>query len=207
MTHALRALIISITVLSFFSCEQNPNEQIDEGKVVGNIYTSDEIGWTIEIPADWKVISKDVMNASYEKGKEVIEEVAGEIDMSSLKTLISFQKNVMNNFQSTSQPFEESYEGEWLETNQSLKEIIYEAYANQGIMADTASSKATIDGLEFDVFKSVIYTPDGNILLHQELYSRLINGYDFGMTLTYSNESDKAVMMQAMHNSKFKLRD
>jgi len=46
--------------LSLTSCGQvDPNKNIDEGKVEGNVYTSEEIGWTIEIPKGWTVIDKE----------------------------------------------------------------------------------------------------------------------------------------------------
>lgn len=173
-----------------------PNRQIDEGQVEGEIYTSQEIGWTVNIPQGWTVISKNRIEANDEKGRKAIEEVAGEFDYSGLKHLISFQKNQFNIFQSTSEPFELEYEGEWEDNNAGLKELIYETYINQGIKVDTSSAKATIDGLDFEVFKSTIYGPDGNVILYQEMYSRYINGYDFGVNINYNNEKDKETMME-----------
>lgn len=195
-----------VLTLLLTSCKLDPNKQIDEGKVDGEIYTSQEIGWTINIPKGWTVISKNKIEANDEKGRKAIEEVAGEFDSSGLKHLIHFQKNQLNIFQSTSERFELEYEGEWEENNEGLKELIYTAYTNQGIKVDTSSAKATIDGLDFEVFRSTIYGPDGNVILYQEMYSRYINGYDFSVNLNYNNGADKKEMMEVWRNSKFKKR-
>ena len=99
-------LFISM-LLAITSCgKADPNKNVDEGKVADNFYTSDEIGWTIEIPKGWTVTDKDKVQAHTEKGKEAIEEtLGGELDFSKLKNLIGFQKNQFNLFQSTSEPF------------------------------------------------------------------------------------------------------
>jgi len=187
------------------SCGQrDPNKQIDEGNIEGETYTSQEIGWTIQIPKGWTVISKDKIEVVTEKGLEAIEEVAGRIDYSGLKHLISFQKNQFNIFQSTSEPAKLEYEGEWQENNKKLNKVIHAAYVNQGIKIDTSSTKATISGLDFEVFKCTIYGPDGKVILFQELYSRYINGYDFGVNINYNNNNDKEKMMEVWIKSKFK---
>lgn len=88
----LISLILVLTIL-MTSCKLDPNKKIDEGKVEGEIYTSKEIGWTMNIPQGWSVISKNKIEANNEKGRKAIEEVAGEFNYSGLKHLISFQKN------------------------------------------------------------------------------------------------------------------
>jgi hypothetical protein len=35
------------------------------------------------------------------------------------------------------------------------------------------------------------------------MYSRLINGYDFGANINYNNDDDKKIMVDAFKNSKF----
>ena len=60
--------IIAGISLSLTSCGQvDPNKNIDEGKVVGNIYTSEEIGWTIEIPKGCTVVDKEKTKETNEK--------------------------------------------------------------------------------------------------------------------------------------------
>lgn len=89
------------------SCGQvDPNKHIDEGRVKENVYKSTEIGWSIKIPDGWEVVTRDKIVANEQKGKAAIEKTAGtELDMSGLKHLISFKKNQVNLFLSTSEPF------------------------------------------------------------------------------------------------------
>lgn len=197
------ASLLATLILS--SCRQpDPNEQIDEGTVKENTYTSEEIGWTIEIPDGWTVIEIEQTKANNEKGLKAIEEtIEGEIDFSGLKNLIGFQKNQFNIFQSTSEKFELEYEGEWKDNNEAIKELLYTTYTNQGIDIDTSSSQTAIDGLDFEVFHVTVYAPNGEIILHQDMYSRHINGFDFGVNLNYNNDKDKDALMTSWKNSKF----
>jgi hypothetical protein len=195
-----------LTTLTFISCGQtDPNKQIDEGTVKDNTYTSQEIGWTIEIPDGWTIVEKEQTQANNEKGIKVLEEtIEGEIDYSGLKNLIAFQKNQFNMFQSFSEPFELEYDGEWEENNEGLKELLYAASINQGIKIDTTSSKTTIDGLGFEVFQTTTYGPNGEIIVYEDMYSRYINGFDFTVNLRYNNDEDKKAMMDVWKKSKFK---
>lgn len=199
--------IITGISLSLTSCGQvDPNKNIDEGKVEGNIYTSKEIGWTIEIPKGWTVVDKEKTKETNEKGLKALEEtIDGEIDFSGLKNLISLQKDQFNIFQSTSEPFELEYEGEWEENNAALKEIIYTTYLNQGMKSDSsATTIEKIDGLEFQKYSFTIYSPKGEVILKQIMFSRLINGFDFGVNINYNNDKDRDELLKVFRKSKFK---
>lgn len=199
-------LFLPILSFVFFSCtELDPNKQVDEGQVTGATYESKEIGWIIEIPKGWKVIAKDKIEASNEKGKKLLEQTAGgEVDISGLKYLISFQKNQFNIFNSTSEPFVEEYPGEYEQNRKFVYGLIHDTYTSQGIKTDTATTTERIQGLDFHVLFTTIYSPEGEKLFNQILFSRLINGYDFAMTITYNNEEDRQTMLDAIKQSKFR---
>ena len=199
-------LTIVLFLAVLFSCKTDPNQQIDEGKITENSYHSEEIGWTMEIPKGWNVTHKSDLDKRTKKGKDAIGETAGiEIDASGLKQLLNFQKNQFNIFQSTSEPFEVEYEGEWEENNAGLKELIYSTYMERGMRTDSTKTKTiTIGGLDFQSYKFTIYSPEGDVILNQIMYSRLINGLDFGVNINYNNETDKKEMLDAWLNSKFK---
>jgi hypothetical protein len=205
MREILLFTFVGILFLTFSFKQIDPNKQIDEGKVSENTYTSEDIGWTIEIPTGWTVMEKDKVEESNARGLEAINEVIdGEIDASGLKHLISFQKNQFNIFQSTSEPFQVEYDGEWEVTNSEIKKIIYSAYVNQGIKADSsATSIVNVNGLDFRYYSFTIYGPAGDVILNQSMYSRLINGFDFGVNINYNNEQDKLEMLTAWKNSTF----
>ncbi|MBD3864671.1 hypothetical protein [Olleya marilimosa] len=203
----MRIYILTIlTFTLFISCKTDPNKQIDEGKITENKYHSKEIGWTMEIPKGWNVTHKSVLDERTEKGLDAINETAGiEYDASGLKQLLNFQKNKFNIFQSTSEPFELEYEGEWEENNAGLKELIYNTYLQRGMKTDSTETKTIeIDGLKFQSYEFTIYSPKGDVILNQIMYSRFINGLDFGVSINYNNESDKKEMLDVWLSSKFK---
>jgi len=199
--------LITLTVLVLTSCKpSDPNKSVEEGKVEGNIYTSEEIGWTMEIPQGWKVIDKEKSEEFQEQGKKALENnTDATVDLNELKMLISFQKDQFNIFQSTSEPFNLEYEGQWEENNAATKAIIYATYVNMGIQADSTATKTiTIDGLDFQTYTFAIRDQEGNVIMTQTMYSRLINGFDFGVNINYNNEKDRDEMFKAFLNSKFK---
>ena len=176
------ALLVSIG-------ESDANEQIDEGKVEENIYTSREVGWTIKIPKGWTVVSKDRLEELDEKGRKAFENVGESIDSSGLKHLISFSRKKYNLFQSTAEPFDLEYEGEWEENNSALRDLLLVTYKDQGLRAEaTEISIEDVGGLRFQKYEITIYSPKGNVILNQLMYSRLINGLDFGVSLSSNNE-------------------
>lgn len=198
------ALLLSFTL--FIACGQkDPNKQIDEGSVKGELYKSSDIGWSIEIPKGWSVVSKDQIDQNEEKGQKAIEKTTGQkFDTQHLKHLISFQKNQFNFFASTSEPFKEEYPGEYQKNSKMLQHLIYQTYLDNHIKADSSSGKEIIDGIEFNTFYTTIYAPGGDrVILNQIMYNKLINGYDFGVNINYNNEEDKKVMMEAFKKSKF----
>ena len=138
------------------------------------------------------------------KGLKAAEEVAGEIDYSGLKHLISFQKDQFNIFQSSSEPFPLEYEGVWEQNYARIKGVLYDTYTNQEIEVDTSSSRARIDGIDFAVFHMVIHAPTGEIIVYQDMYSSHINGFDFAVTLNYNNDKDKETLMAVWEDSKFR---
>lgn len=206
MKKILFTVVLSISLALASSGQVDPNKNIDEGKIEGNTYTSNEIGWKMEIPIGWAVVEKEKTKENNEKGLKALQETMdAEIDYSGLKNLISIQKDLFNIFQSTSEPFKVEYEGEWEENSAALKEIIYLTYLDQGIKTDSsATTTEVIDGLEFKKYSFTIYSPNGKFILSQIMYSRLINGFDFGVNINYNNEKYRDELLLAFRNSKFK---
>lgn len=109
-------LTILLFLMTLISCKTDPNKQIDEGKINEGIYYSKEIGWTMKIPNGWEITHRSTLEERTEKGLDAVNETAGiDYDVSGLKQLLNFQKDRLHIFQSTSEPFELEYEGEWEE--------------------------------------------------------------------------------------------
>jgi hypothetical protein len=197
--------LLAALTLTIVSCKQpDGGKQASSETPKPQLYKSDEIGWTIEMPAGWTTVTQGKLDSLDKKGKDIMEKESGDsIDTKGLKHLASFKKDQFNFFGSTIEPFKEDSAGEYDAQNKALDVFLYNTYVNQGIKTDTATGTEMIQGLKFNVFNTAIHGPDGNVLLRQILYSRLINGFDFGVNINYNNEDDKKVMVDAFKNSKF----
>lgn len=200
-------ILLLIVSISTYTCKNvDPNNQIDEGNIENNVYKSNEIGWEMEIPKGWEIVTMEETKSFQEKGTDFLEDIAeAEIDVSKLRNLLSFKKGLFNMFQSTSEPYEIEYEGEWEENAVALKEFLYDAYTQQGIKVSVSDTTTElIDGLEFQLYTFSLYGPDDEVILNQMMYSTLTNGYDFGVNINYNNDTDKNEMLKAFQNSKFR---
>lgn len=201
----LPVVIISLCLFAASCGKKDPNDQVDEGSIAGSVYTSDEIGWTITIPDGWSVVEKSRSEELQAKGQEAITESTGEsFDTSGMRNLVGFQKNQFNLFQSTSEPFDESVDGDWSENNAALRQIILQTYSDQGISTEaTEIETVSIGGLEFEKYTIRIMNNEGDMILNQVMYSRLINGLDFGVNINYNEDGLGEEMLKAWRSSKF----
>jgi hypothetical protein len=204
MKNKLLVLIFSAATV-FYSCRSsNPNDNVDEGQIQENTYTSAEIGWTVTIPKGWTVIERNDVKERNEKGVKAASEVVGEIDMSSLKNLIAFEKDKFNSFVSSSEPFFPEKDGDWKENSQGVKQVIYDTYTTKGMRVDTtATTVETVDGRDFEAYGFTLYKPEGGILLQQKVFSRWANGATLTVALNYNNNADGDVLLRTFRESKF----
>ncbi|WP_343747708.1 hypothetical protein [Fluviicola sp.] len=191
-------------LLSLSSCMQ-PAKKTDEGKIRGHNYSSKEIGWTIKIPQGWEVLDLKKVREADKKGVKAMEKVINrKIDYHTIRNLISFQSNPYNIFRSNSKPFNMKYKEEWEDSLGKMKRIIYDTYQNLGITIDTSETTIKrIDGLDFYRYDFIIFDPKGKATLKQINYCRLINGFSFGVSISYNNEKDKNEMLKAFKESTF----
>lgn len=167
-------------------------------------YSSKEIGWTIEIPEGYKTLSQNRMKENEKKGKEAIGKVTNEeVITDNLIHLVNFQKNQFNSLIATAEIYDTKQNGDLLISNQPVKNMIYDTYASQKIKVDTLSGTEVIAGNKFYTFNIKLYGPSNQVLMNQVMYSQIINGYDFGVTINYNNETDREILINAFKNSKF----
>lgn len=198
--------IFILPAFIYMSCVQpDANKQIDEGKIEGNMYHSKEIGWSIEIPEGSEITMKDRILANERETRAVIKRASGvTMDVSKVIHLISFRKDADNVFESTAEPFKDERPGAYEQHNRFVYKLLYDAYLKLGISVDTSSGMETIDGLHFYTFNITAYAPGRKVILNQVLYNRLINGYDFAVSINYNNPFDKEILLRTLQHSKFK---
>lgn len=176
-----------------------------EGALDGQVYTSEELGWTIEVPEFWQLVPLEEIRGFQQRGLEAIEGVVdGQVEYSQLRSLIAFRQDPQNMFQSTSEVFYPGTQEEWKVNNHALKGIIYNAFANEGFRVDsTQTTTVKIDGVDFRTYKMTIFVPAANFYLYQEVFSTFRNGFDMGVSFTYTNERARKAMWQALKGSEF----
>src|SRR5436190_2260788 len=173
------------------------------------VYSVKEIGWSAKLPKEWTVVSKRESEKNSERGQKYIEESLGKkIDASGLIELIMISKNKFNSFISTMEPFDESTEGPYDDQNYFVHNLIKETYQSKNIHAEYEIGATRVDGVMLDWFYSKIFSPDKkNIILRQKMFSALINGYDFSMTISYNNETDEQTLINIVNSSKFSIKN
>ena len=124
-----------------------------------------------------------------------------------MKQLLNLRKDKFNTFLSTIEPFKEAESGTYAENNKRVAEVILQTYRSNGLHATQTEDSTLIDGLLFYTVSTKIYNKDNTaIILTQLMYSRLINGYDVGFTISYNNEEAFSEMEKMMRRSKFTMR-
>ena len=211
----MKYLFILFAALSLYGCKgknqtiKDKQSEIENGALDSIFqYKADVIGWTTKVPGGWDVQSKNATKANMERGKKEIEKTINEkVDASDLIQLLNLKKGRLNSFLSTIEPFDEMEAGSYELNNKKLYQIMKDTYATKGISASYQEDTATIDGLSFYVFKVKIFKPESkDVLLNQIMYSRLLNGYDFGMTLSYNEDSALKELQDMVFASKFSSR-
>ena len=212
----MKYILILLASLSLLSCKEKKQELKDKQKEIEtgtldstNRYSADEIGWTTSIPSGWEVQTRENTKKNTERGLKAIEkEMNAEVDASKLIQLLNLKKGKFNSFLSTIEPYDTTDGISYEEHNRRLYEVMKQTYAGQGTDARYSEDTALLDGLSFYVFNVKIYNKDkSTVILNQTMYSRLINGYDFGMTISYNGDEARKELEDIVFSSKFSKRE
>lgn len=204
-TRLLCAFYVLLVTLLAACTKSDPNSHIVEELVTENSYTSNEIGWTMQIPEGWKILTRNQATETIKKGRKYVEETIGQkITVGKGKNLLHLKKDQRHAFQSSAEPFISEYGADWKEFNETMKQLIMNTYSSKGMRPEvTGTTTETIDEIEFKVYEFTLYSPDGNVFLRQIAYGSLINGYDFGMSFSYIDNQIRDELLSAWRKSKF----
>ena len=188
---------LSISLLAF-SCKSKPKPSARE-------FSFPQIGWQVKIPSDFIAMDSASIQAMDDRGKKAIEKTYDTtVDFSATTTLLNVKKGQLNHFAGTITPFDSTKDGDWSEANEVLKEVMMNTFETQApsMKLDTSSGIEMIDDLEFQKFHIKTTFPN-NKILNTIMYSRLHKGYDFGITLTFTDDKIGRELMVILHSSKF----
>jgi len=204
----IQFLLLSLICFSFIACKpaekENPNALTEPYQ-----YEYERFGWKVEVPAGWELIEEQEVVDRNERGEDLIEGVLEEdIIYDQLENLLDFRYDETTVFGSSAEPFLIEYEGEWEETNELLKEIFEMTYASEGLSTEISENRTeTIDGLDFMVYNIEVFEEGGDFMMQQEFYTAYINGYDFAVHLTYTDDVKGDEMREIWKSSTFDIPD
>jgi hypothetical protein len=170
-------------------------------------YSFPQVGWTMYLPASFKVLDSAKNAALNENGKKAMEDANNiKADFSGLKTLVSAMKDQTNYFSSTIKAYDPKREGPYATTNQVVKSVLYTTFKQKAPNAkiDTGSSQLAIDGVTFDRFY-LLLTLNNKMVIHMIVLAKFYKGYDFGITYLYTDEESKTELESILKTSKFSL--
>lgn len=202
-------------LICFGSCK-NPQtlkekqEAVKNGNITDSyVYEAKEVGWTTQLPKDWSVLTSQETDQLNQKGKELIKKnINMDVDMSGLKQLVSLKKNPFNQFISTIERYDVAENGSYIEKNDQVADLMAQTYKSKQMKFIYSQDSATISGLNFYIIDFTIYKPNSSdVLMRQKMYSRLMHGYDFSMTMMYNNPADSTTLQQIISNSQFSYKD
>lgn len=170
----------------------------------GKIYNFKEVGWTMTLPPQFKVVDSAGVEKINEKGKALMEKSTGaQIDVSTTRTLISAKKGVCY-FTSTITPYNTQKDGDYAVASKAVKDMVYKTFTDQMTDAtlDSASDPTKVGGLDFDRFRISIAIK-GKPVFTMYLLAKLYKGFDFGITYLYTDDQTKTQMENILAGSKF----
>jgi hypothetical protein len=168
-------------------------------------YFFKEVGWTMYVPAGFRVMDSAEIAVSRERGKQKMEDVSGvKLDHSSTRTLISASKSKGNFISATIRPYDAKRDGDFSAFVQGVKANTYLTLAGKlpDVKLDSVSSRETIDGLSFEKFRMWV-TIEGRVVLNSFLLMRLQRGYEFGITYLYMTDEAKNEIEGILKGSRF----
>lgn len=206
----LTSLALCALLLSCNNSEQTISEKqdmVENGTLNDNYqFEAKEVGWTTSIPKNWNLLTKEEADRLNKKGMEAIEATTGsKIEIGDLRELINLKKDAYNSFLSTIQSYDEKRDGPYDQKNTDMIKMIRDTYTAKGIKHDITTSTTEVGGLEFLKVTVRIFKPASEeVLMWQEMYSRLIRNFDFSMTVNYNNPSDKVILDKIIMDSRFR---
>lgn len=178
------------------------SKEVDAGKISGQTYTCEELGWTMNFPETWTITKKSSLEAADKLSKANYD--TDSVNTSGIKRLFAFQKDFDNHFQSTMEPLGSN---DYKTVIRGLKDQLFANYFDQHINADTSTSQLNIDGLAFDCIQIKLFDRNGKQYAKQQLFTRVIGGKYFNAIITSTNDKDHERILAEFKLSKFTKKD
>lgn len=203
------ALAIGL-VFALAGCPQDPAATNDtialaEGRVAGGEYTHPGFGWTMKVPAGWRVKTREEIAAVTQKGLDAMQKSAdAPIDASGAVQLLALQRDPFNQFTSAAEAFDPAKDGSYAENQDGLVQLLLKTYADAGVKVRHARRDETVGGVKFNVLDVTILAPDGQkVILHQAMYDALFGTRSLTVSLNWNDDAARDALFAAWRGSQF----
>jgi hypothetical protein len=197
MIRYVKSILLSISILiSLFSFSQKPV-----------VYYFSEVGLTLYIPPEFKVIDAEQNDALTKKGVKMMadaNDISG-ADISQLKTLIAARKTNFDYFNVTLTAYNAKRDGPYPELTKQANNMLYHTFKeklpNAKIDSATNTNKI-VGGLVFTEFHLKILVNE-KMTINMFVLAKYYKGYDFGITYMYVDDVTKTQMQSILQSCKF----
>jgi hypothetical protein len=188
--------------ISYFSHGQSQNIKF-------NTYQANEVAWQTQYPDSYSIMTREEIALVEGRGQLVMESAMDEKLELDHANLLWLKKDQFNCFTSNLQPFDADRDGSYAMNQNLTYEALIDAYTSYGFQFDNSFGTEIIDGLEFHTMETKLYTSDRKkVLMTLVMYDRLIAGNkSLTFNISYNNETDKELLMNILHSSKFSIRN
>jgi hypothetical protein len=190
----LQLFLISFFILS--TAIGQPND---------SVFYFKEVGWTIKLPAGFKIVDSLTRAASVIKGEAMIEKtMKTDIDTANTIHLISASRDKANYFTaSLANPGFVNIDN-WEETDRLVKAIVYNTLQSQlpKTKIDTSSITETLQQVDFRSFTMDIKI-NAKVTLHSILLTSFYKDYFFSIRCLYTDDKIGNEIITMLKTSKF----
>jgi hypothetical protein len=211
-TTNMKKILLLFAVTASLSCNNRAQtiidrEPADSPGTLTEKYQAAEVGWTTELPKNWGEMTNADADKMTSNGLTDIKESTGvTVNAESLRQLVNLKKNQYNYFLSSVEPYDSNGYSNYAEHFNQICDLIESAFKSKSVQYEMVRSTTMIDGLEFYKMETTIFSADKkDIVMNQQLLTRVINHLDFGMTLMYNNKEDKNDLEEIIKKSKFSI--
>jgi hypothetical protein len=138
------------------------------------------------------------------RGADAIKKTYGAEVANRTTTIFAFKNDQFNYFEANYQPFDTATDGNFLESVREVNKLLFGTFEAQmpGAKLDSVSSKETIDGKVFHVFRTTITIP-GKIVMESLMYSRLFGNKEFTVAIFTVDKDKQKILLNALKSTKF----